>query len=315
MTQIDNCHTAILDEQYNAAVALMEAGQYEEAITAFEAMDGYKNSLAQIEDCHTAILDEQYDTAVSLMESGNIIEAYEALIALDGYKDSGDRAIESTYLLALEKIRDKKYTEAYTLFQTIPDYKDVAEYTKDFYAVPSLIRFERSSSDSVTPYTWYYEFEYGEDGRMISSVQYSDSGNDYKGLFDDNGFLIREDTLGGTWYEYVNNPDGSVGLKLFDKDGKEHINVDAYYDEYGNEYANGVHERLMVDAHHNITQDAKNMYDDGGKLVSVECYRNKIKNLTTIEYQWLYFPSETLDTDTIWKNIRIICGQMIWCYI
>ncbi len=38
--------------KYNAAVELMESGEYEQAITAFEALDGYKDSNAQIENCY-----------------------------------------------------------------------------------------------------------------------------------------------------------------------------------------------------------------------------------------------------------------------
>lgn len=41
--------------KYNDAVALMEAGQYGEAIVAFEALDGYKDSAAQIKYCEDAI--------------------------------------------------------------------------------------------------------------------------------------------------------------------------------------------------------------------------------------------------------------------
>lgn len=39
----------IPNSHYSKTKALLDAGQYEEAITAFEALDGYKNSAAQIE--------------------------------------------------------------------------------------------------------------------------------------------------------------------------------------------------------------------------------------------------------------------------
>ncbi len=84
----------IPNKRYNEAVALMDAEQYEEAIAAFEALDGYKDSETQIQNCETAILDGKYNEALVLMESGKFVEAYEALIALDGYKDSAEKAIE-----------------------------------------------------------------------------------------------------------------------------------------------------------------------------------------------------------------------------
>ena len=74
--------------KYNDALALMEAGRYEEAISAFEAMDGYKDSVEKINDCNTAILDRQYNDAVVLMEAGNYEEAIVAFEAMEGYKDS-----------------------------------------------------------------------------------------------------------------------------------------------------------------------------------------------------------------------------------
>ena len=78
--------------KYNDAIALMDAGKYTEAISAFEALEGYKDSVTKITECNTAILDGKYNDAIDLMDAGNIIEAYEALVALDGYKDSADKA-------------------------------------------------------------------------------------------------------------------------------------------------------------------------------------------------------------------------------
>lgn len=91
---------------YNSAVSLMNAGKYEEAIAAFEAMDGCRDSAEQIIACETAIIDEAYNSAVSLMVSGNIVEAYEALIALDGYKDSSDKASSIFDAYKLTKLKN-----------------------------------------------------------------------------------------------------------------------------------------------------------------------------------------------------------------
>ena len=74
--------------KYNEAASLMDSGKYEEAITAFEALDGYKDSDAQIDVCETAILDEEYAAAVALLDAGEYEEAITAFEALNGYKDS-----------------------------------------------------------------------------------------------------------------------------------------------------------------------------------------------------------------------------------
>ena len=91
-----------MDGKYNDAIALMDAGKYTEAITAFEALNGYKESTTKINECNTAILDGKYNDAIALMDAGNIVEAYEAMMALDGYKDSNEKAKSLAYLYSLK---------------------------------------------------------------------------------------------------------------------------------------------------------------------------------------------------------------------
>lgn len=67
--------------KYNDAIALMDAGKYEEAITAFKTIEGYKDSAIKIKDC-------KYKAAVALMDAGKYVEAAIAFNALDEYKDS-----------------------------------------------------------------------------------------------------------------------------------------------------------------------------------------------------------------------------------
>ena len=74
--------------KYNSAVSLMQKGEYEEAIAAFEAIDGYKDSEDQIKNC---IKNVKYNSAVSLMQKGEYEEAIAAFEAMDGYKDSEDQ--------------------------------------------------------------------------------------------------------------------------------------------------------------------------------------------------------------------------------
>ena len=94
--------------KYNDAIALMDAGKYTEAISAFEALDGYKDSATKITECNTAILDGKYNDAITLMDAGNIVEAYEALVALEGYKDSTDKANSIYDKYKVEKLKVAK---------------------------------------------------------------------------------------------------------------------------------------------------------------------------------------------------------------
>ena len=84
----------IPNKNYNAAVALMNDGKYEEAIAAFEAMNGYKDSAEMITACETGIKDDAYDAAIALMNEGKYEEAIAAFETLDDYKDSTDKINE-----------------------------------------------------------------------------------------------------------------------------------------------------------------------------------------------------------------------------
>ncbi len=72
----------------------MENANYDEAISAFEELDRYKDSDTKIKECNTAILDIKYDNTVALMNRGDVIGSYESLIELNGYKDSAEIAEE-----------------------------------------------------------------------------------------------------------------------------------------------------------------------------------------------------------------------------
>lgn len=92
---------------YNKAVSLMESGQYKEAISAFDLLEGYKDSKDKIKECNTAIINGKYDFAISLIEQGKYVEAYDALDALNGYKDSSEK-MDSIY----EKYKKEKLKSA-----------------------------------------------------------------------------------------------------------------------------------------------------------------------------------------------------------
>ena len=86
----------IPNSKYDNAMALMEAGEYSKAASAFEKLDGYKDSESKVVECNTILLDIKYKKAIASMDSGKYIEAYEAFIELDGYEDSAEKA-ESIY--------------------------------------------------------------------------------------------------------------------------------------------------------------------------------------------------------------------------
>ena len=62
----------IPNSKYNNAVALMEAGRYQEAITAFEALDEYKDSAAKIDECYINMYGEEVYNKFKNINIGDI---------------------------------------------------------------------------------------------------------------------------------------------------------------------------------------------------------------------------------------------------
>lgn len=91
----------IPNQKYNEAIALMEGGNYTEAIAAFEVLDDYKDSKQQITK-------SKYDYALSLMNEGELDKAYAIFVELEDYNDSNEKASEVRLLTSKESLKDIK---------------------------------------------------------------------------------------------------------------------------------------------------------------------------------------------------------------
>ena len=113
---------------YNKAVALMNDGKYEDAISAFEALNGYKDSSTKILEC-------KYSEAIDLMQSGKYEDAIVVLKTINGFSDSSDIILNCeltlkriSYEKALELFNKGDYTQAKDIFSTISNYEDSSSY-------------------------------------------------------------------------------------------------------------------------------------------------------------------------------------------
>ena len=146
--------------KYNSALSLMEEGRYEDAVAAFELMDGYKDSEAKIEECRLAILDNDYNAALALMADGNYSEAISVFRSLD-YKDSEAKIAEcelaiteEQYNEALSLMAAGNYMDAGKIFKSI-DFSDSAEKYEecratapyDFTEIGDIITFGKYEQD------------------------------------------------------------------------------------------------------------------------------------------------------------------------
>jgi len=148
--------TGILDGKYDAAVALMKAGKYEAALTAFTEIYTYKDSAEQIKACRTAILDSKYDAAVALKEA----EKYEAAIAaftkIETHKDS-----KAQIAACKTAILDRKYDAAMAL-------KNAGKYEEAVAAFIALNGYKNSEDNIVA-----CKFMYAEE--LCASERYSEA--------------------------------------------------------------------------------------------------------------------------------------------
>ena len=76
----------IPNKKYNDAIALMDKGEYEEALSIFKTLDEYKDSTTQIENCNTAIMEGRYSEAVALMNAGEYEESVHILHGINSAK-------------------------------------------------------------------------------------------------------------------------------------------------------------------------------------------------------------------------------------
>lgn len=124
--------------KYKEAVSYMENGNYEEAIAAFEALDGYKDSVQKIRDCEASIQENAYQNAVALMNQGQYEDAIAAFEEMASYKDSTgliadcNAAIEERHLRerydAAEALAESSETaKAAMAFNALGDYQDARE--------------------------------------------------------------------------------------------------------------------------------------------------------------------------------------------
>ena len=149
--------------KYNAAVKLYNAGQYEDAITAFNALNGYRDSSEQITKCETAIKDAKYNAAAELYNAGQYEDAVTAFKALNGYKDSSEQITkceaaikDAKYNAAVELIEKGDIINAYESLIALNEYKDSAQKANDIF---SQYKTEKRKNATVGDIIFFGSYE------------------------------------------------------------------------------------------------------------------------------------------------------------
>ena len=113
--------------KYNDAVALLDSGSYKEAIAAFEAMDGYKDSTQKIEECKMGICELEYTRAIELIEAGRYADAVYVFERAPVFENGTDRLGEMRYSFAEKLLEHGENARAAIAFGRAIGYQDAWE--------------------------------------------------------------------------------------------------------------------------------------------------------------------------------------------
>ena len=155
--------------RYNDALVLMETGQYEEAVSIFEALGDYKDSTKKINECDLAIVERKYDEALNFANAGQYEKAIVIFKALGGFRDSiAQIDVCNTGILYDQAVAwdaDGNVIDAYEAFISLGNYKDSADKAKaihDKYRIAKLKAADIKVGDHV--FFGSYEQNSSEEG-------------------------------------------------------------------------------------------------------------------------------------------------------
>ena len=106
--------------RYSSAKALLEEGKYNQAVSAFESLGNYRDSLEKLKSARLAA---DYEAAKALSEEGKYEEAIAAFEALGDYWDSA------------EKLKNTRFAADYAVAESLAQSGKTAEAAMAFYAL------------------------------------------------------------------------------------------------------------------------------------------------------------------------------------
>ena len=107
----------IPNNKYQQAVALREAGQYDDAIAAFAELGDYS-------DANEQIAETWYQKALLSRENGMYEYAYTIFSSLGDYSDAAQQLSETKYQQAVSLREAGEYESAIAVFASLNDYRD-----------------------------------------------------------------------------------------------------------------------------------------------------------------------------------------------
>ena len=141
--------------KYDEALAMVENGQYEEAMELFGELkaDGYKDSAEQATATHYLLACEQ-------LENGDYQNAYANFALLKDYKESNEKMKESAYAYAQILMAEENYEEAIELLK-IPDAPESMKELRDQCRLEGAKKYyaEKKYEEAVVWYQFVEGYE------------------------------------------------------------------------------------------------------------------------------------------------------------
>lgn len=186
--------TIVPMQKYNTAVTLMENGEYEAAIEAFDELGNYKDSAEQKTEARKASV---YAEAESLFENERYEEALSRYIDLADYKDSSER-VETIQFLLNKQYSDYLSSAYIAAAQDFPSAGEYLDRIPDSYRPANSLReiYQRYS-----PYSGVFDLN-GEEFRSEFTVSNDNKVKWHSVKMDDSYHVFSIETMGiGEWIE------------------------------------------------------------------------------------------------------------------
>lgn len=294
------------EETYQKAIALEEAGEYNQAILIYEKLGDYKDCMERIEKVKIEL---RYQEAVKEEEEENYSGAFQIYEELGEYKDSIARASFCV----------KKYQALNRVIEYTSKYDNICDeaiYTYDEQGFPQSLK----KKDSQEIYTLdsdgfilagRYEGKWSSDEgcTRVSDIVYNEQG---------------DEAFCKTTYRSPNNLmhiDGEISVEIYEYVYDEHANIlekkvkiaDKTY-EYAYKYEYDAYGRIETETalrNQKVRYVEKYLYSNDGLLQQVKQFNSSGECTRTDTYTYVYYGTERVRTEEGLAEHRERMNQLI----
>lgn len=296
------------EENYQKAVALEEAEDYEQAISIYEGLGDYKDCAERIMACNEKNEKKtKYGEAVKKEEDGDYSGAFQIYEKIGDYKDS----------IARGSFCVKKYQALNRLIRVDFATNMATVYSYDEQGLPQCV------DDSGT-FSYIESYTLDSEGYILAGkreTEYKGQAWDSKGSYDYDSDIVYNEFEGAVFwkstfrnggvvtrfYEYEYDERGNKIMEKIIKDGKTE-------EEYEYKYAYDVYGRIETREkfkNNEFVGKSEYSYNSDGLLKQIEYFNYLGQSLQTDTYTYVYYGTERVRTEEGLAEHRERMNQLI----